>query len=245
MTLVPRRISRRTAIMWVVAVVPAAAGAKLLFDRAAVVDWPEKEWAVPAGPGYGKDPSLLEPAPWPNLLSDDQRATLATICDLIVPNDGISISASEAGVIDFVDEWVSSPYETTQFHRTTILNGVTWFNSESMRRYGKDYYQATPDQQADLFRDTFGKLARDGASVLRKIETRIDAESIRLAGVFLDTLHFLTVTGYYMTDAGRADIGYQGDKITTGDYEGPNDESLKHIRGVINQLGLPLPDVLG
>jgi len=242
MTFVPRQISRRTAMTWAAAAVPAVVGAGLLTIRLSVSKWPHDEWPVPPGPGYGNDADLFAPAPWPDLMSQANRATLAALCDQIIPNDGVSVAASEAGVVDFIDELVSSPYESMQYFRTMVLNGIAWFDAEAASRFGKVYHLASSGQQADLFQDCFGKHARKGAGLLRKLETRIDAEPIRLAGWFLDLLYYLTVMGFYMSDAGTADLGYVGNRPQSGKYSGPTEDALDHISGVISQLGLPMPD---
>ena len=244
MSVFERKISRRTAMMWVAASAPVVAGGAALAARAAVADWPEANWPRPDGPRYGNDADVFAPAPWPNLLDDHQRRTVAVLVDMIIPDDGISPSASEACVVDYVDEWVSSPYQVTQYHRTVVYNGIAWFDAESRRRFGVDYADAEPAKQLALFRDVYGKYAPDGSGFLRKVISQIDAKPIRIASAFLYDLHYLAVTAYYMTEAGRADIGYQGDRPSNEPYAGPTEDAKTHMRGVIASLGLNIPPEL-
>jgi hypothetical protein len=64
--------------------------------------------------GYGPDPSMVkiyQPGDvWPLTLTEPQRRTTRALCDLIIPADDTSPSASAVGVPDFIDEWISSPY---------------------------------------------------------------------------------------------------------------------------------------
>ena len=55
---------------------------------------------APAGPrGTPTDPDLIHPTPgtWPRLLSDNELATIAVLCDTIIPADEKSPSASTVG----------------------------------------------------------------------------------------------------------------------------------------------------
>ncbi len=54
---------------------------------------------------YGTDPNLVrvyKPGDlWPLTFTSAQRATAAVLCDLIIPADAKSPSASSVGVVDF------------------------------------------------------------------------------------------------------------------------------------------------
>src|SRR4051794_39258308 len=98
------RLDRRTAIQWMLA---AAA-------TVAVRDSPALAAAETAAPvkarGYGPDPSMVkiyQPGDlWPLSLTEPHRHTARALCDIIIPADDTSPSASAVAVPDFIDEWI-------------------------------------------------------------------------------------------------------------------------------------------
>ena len=104
----PSRIPRRTAIKWMLTAATAAA----LLERDTLAADPTPR-LNPAAKGYGPDPDLLKDYKpgdlWPLTFTDTQRATAAALCDVIIPADAKSPSASSLGVHDFIDEWISAP----------------------------------------------------------------------------------------------------------------------------------------
>ena len=111
-------MDRRTTIKWMLAVAAATPGrhdvAYALGAGPAVAD-------APSGQGYGTDPNLIKvykPGElWPLIFTSQQRRTAKVLCDLIIPADASSPSASAVGVVDFLDEWISAPYEQQRHDR--------------------------------------------------------------------------------------------------------------------------------
>ncbi|MFO6448736.1 hypothetical protein ACLBKU_16505 [Erythrobacter sp. NE805] len=114
------KLDRRAVLGWT-AVVAGAIGAGTGL-RAYLGAGSAQPPATPA-PGYGKDPVLLEPAPgpWPRLLTERQKAWLTQRLDALLPKSGSLPSASEAGLAEFFDEWLSAPYPDQQADRALIL----------------------------------------------------------------------------------------------------------------------------
>ena len=115
----PIRIDRRTTIKWML----AATAALPAMQGSAFAAAP-----LPPAKGYGTDPDLLRIyAPgdlWPLSFTDDERRTATALCDVIIPADAGSPSASAVGVVDFLDEWISAPYVPQQQDRKLILAGL-------------------------------------------------------------------------------------------------------------------------
>src|SRR5687768_10904032 len=92
------RMDRRVAITWMltaaasIAVLERSAGAAAAGDTAARVPAPLK------AKGYGPDPSMVKiykPGDvWPLTFTDEQRKTATALCDVIIPADETSPSAS-------------------------------------------------------------------------------------------------------------------------------------------------------
>lgn len=210
----PLRVDRRTAIKWVA--------------MASALPWLRRHGNGAAGAasvrGYGTDPELNRVyAPgdlWPLSLPPHMRRAAAALCDLILPADGQSPAASAVGVVDFIDEWISAPYDAQRADRKTILEGLGWLEIESKKRFGNFFVDLTPAQMAAIC-DDICFLPR------AKPEFR---EAAKFFAVFRD----LTAGGFYTTPAGTRDLGYVGN-VPLERFDGPPPE-------VLRRAGLPVRD---
>jgi hypothetical protein len=117
----PRALSRREAIRQILAATAAASALQLRGFSAEL-----------HAPGIGFDPSLLKKEiPWPRLLTEAEKRTVAALADLLIPADEFGPAASAVGVPDFIDEWVSAPYEPQIKDRQTIRGGLAWIEAEA------------------------------------------------------------------------------------------------------------------
>jgi hypothetical protein len=203
-----RRITRRESIKWVVA---ASATASLLSTRGF--------GSNPAGGGYGQDPKLLETYKpgdlWPLTFTKEQRRAAAVLCDAIIPADEKSPSASQLGVHDFIDEWISAPYPAQQQDQKIILDGLSWLDSESKKRFTKAFVDLSGDQ-------------------LRQICNEICFEpkakpAMKKTAQFFARFRDLTAGGFYTTSEGMKDIQYLGNVPLTK-FEGPPPEVLAYLK---------------
>jgi len=202
------RLPRREAIKWVLA---ASATLSLLDLRAFGA-------AASAPKGYGLDANLLEtynPGDlWPLTLTDAQRRTATALCDVVIPADDKSPAASALQVVDFIDEWISAPYDPQQQQRATVVNGLIWLESESQKRFKNAFSQLSPVQQHAICDDIcFAPKA---------------APEFTSAAAFFSIFRDLTAGGFYTTPAGWKDIGYVGNVALTH-FDGPPPAVLKHI----------------
>jgi hypothetical protein len=208
------RIDRRTAIRWML----AASASSLL--------WDQRLLGAPASPatpgGYGPDPDLArayKPGDiWPLTLTDAQRGTVTALCDLVIPADGGSPSASTVGVPDFVDEWISAPYPTQIKDRQVILEGLAWLDAESMRRFGFDFASGGHREMTGICDDICSE-----AAAKPKFKT---------AAQFFDRFRSICTGGFYITPEGTRDIGYVGNVALTR-FDGPPAEILKKL-GIVD-----------
>lgn len=202
------RINRRVSIQWMLSATAALTtrGAPLLAADPII-----------SAKGYGPDPSMVkiyQPGDvWPLTLTEPQRRTTTTLCDLIIPADVASPSASAVGVPDFIDEWISSPYPAQAGDRNTILYGLEWIDRESQHRFQKPFADLTLDQQTTLC-DTIASLKPEPA--------------LQQAANFFKRFRDLTAGGYYTTPEGAKAIGYVGN-LPSATFDGPPIEALKHV----------------
>lgn len=203
-----RRISRRESIKWVLA---ASATASILSTRGFGAD------AIARG--YGQDPKLLENYKsgdlWPLTFTKEQRRTVSALCDTIIPADDKSPSASQLGVHEFIDEWISAPYPKQQEDRKLILDGLGWLERESKKRFKKSFAELEDEQRHEICdeicfepkaKSTLGKQAR-----------------------FFARFRDLTAGGFYTTPEGMKDIQYVGNVPLTK-FDGPPPEVLAYLK---------------
>ena len=206
----PPRMDRRVAIKWML----TAAASLAVIDRAGAAS----PSVLVKAQGYGPDPSMVKiynPGDvWPLTLNDTQRRATVALCDVMIPADESSPSASTVGVPDFIDEWVSSPYPGQAGDRTMILNGLAWIDAESQRRHGANF--------ADL------SLARQ-TGICDDICDPQTAKSEHAAAVrFFKRFRDLAAGGYYTTPQGMEAIGYLGN-TPLAEFPGPPIEALRHV----------------
>jgi Gluconate 2-dehydrogenase subunit 3 len=163
--------------------------------------------------GIGWDPNLLKKEIlWPRILTDAEKRTVSVLADIIIPADEHGPSASAVGVPDFIDEWVSAPYDPQRADLKTIRSGLAWFDAESKRRFGKIYAEAAPAEQTSLL----DAVLVEGSTERKTAYTFFKLFRDRVAG------------GYYSTPDGWKALGYIGNTPQLA-FAGPTDEALKHI----------------
>ncbi len=212
-------MDRRTAIKWMA----AAAAAMPLLNLRGLGQSPSA-----ARQGYGMDPDLgrsHKPGElWPLTLTPAQRATVAALCDAIIPADGESPSASAVGVPDFIDEWISAPYGDPAYpdadnwpftrDRELIIWGTAWLDEESGGRYGRPFAALAANERVSICDDICFL-----PQTLRKFAP---------AAVFFARFRDLTAGGFYTTPEGRKDLKYVGN-VPSARFDGPPPEVLRKV----------------
>jgi len=203
-----RRITRRESIKWVVA---ASATASLLSTRGF--------GANAAARGYGQDPKLLETYKpgdlWPLTFSKEQRRTAAVLCDVIILADEKSPSAGQLSVQDFIDEWISAPYPRQQEDRKIILDGLSWLDRESKKRFKKAFVDLDENQRQQICDE-----------ICYEPKAKPD---LKKAAQFFARFRDLTAGGFYTTPEGMKDIQYLGNVPLTK-FDGPPPEVLAYLK---------------
>jgi hypothetical protein len=169
--------------------------------------------------GYGTDPNLMQvykPGDmWPLTFSEEQRRTVAALCDVILPADDVSPSASQLKVPDFIDEWVSAPYPIQREDRKLILSGLEWLNAESIRRFNKAFADSSEGQKVEIC---------DDICSMQKA-----AVAFEHGAAFFSKFRELAMGAYYSTPEGMKDVQYLGNVPLTK-FEGPPVEVLRYLK---------------
>ncbi len=203
-----KRMDRRQAIKW-------------MFAATATVSFLETRSFGGAGSpaGYGRDPNLMEVYKrgdfWPLTLTPEQHRTVAALCDVLLPSDEHSPSASQLKVPDFIDEWISAPYEDQQRHRSEVLELLVWLETESKKRFGHAFVGLDDAQKHRICDDIYSwkKAERD----------------FEKASALFRTFRNLAMSGFYTTPEGMKDVGYVGN-VPLLKFDGPPPEVLAHLK---------------
>ena len=204
-------MDRRTTLQWMLAASASVSALIRPAKGAATV-------TVAPAPGYGVDPPLMAAYQsgqlWPLLLSEAEKRTATVLCDTLIPADHASPSASEVGVVAFIDEWVSAPYPEQLRDRPLVRQGLEWIDAEARR----DFKQSFADlEEANRARICDRICDYDRAALA-------DREAARFFARFL----VLTAAGFYSTPVGRKDLGYIGN-VALASFEGPPPELIRKL----------------
>ncbi|HEY6988785.1 MAG TPA: gluconate 2-dehydrogenase subunit 3 family protein [Bryobacteraceae bacterium] len=129
---------------------------------------------------------------------DHQWHTVRVLCDLIIPADERSPGATEAGVPEFLDDWIAfrTEQEGNQDLRAEILGGLMWLDHESQKLFQKDFADASEAQQKQILdRIAYPKRA---------------AKEDQPGASFFSELRILVIGGFFSSKVGVADLPYLG-----------------------------------
>lgn len=130
-----------------------------------------------------------------------QQKTAAALSDLILPADDRGPSASAAGVVPFMDDWIAFRTEQDGYDRlkAEILGGLVWVDRESNRLFNCDFADATMAQKRQL---------ADRVAY----PDRTAPEDRHWADCF-SAFRDLVVSGYFSSKPGIADLPYLGNTV--------------------------------
>lgn len=187
----PAGISRRE-IFHVIGSVPAVATAAAGLAGAQTHD-------AKAHPAHSERKKAA--GPYQRRVFDDRQwRTVGILCDLIIPADERSGSATQAGVPEFIDDWLDfrTNEDGNDNFAAQILGGLAWLDLESKRLSGNDFAGATAAQQKQIL-DRIAWPDRAAAE---------DHHAVLFFNKFRD----LTVSGFFSSKIGIADLPYLGNR---------------------------------
>jgi len=143
--------------------------------------------------------TTIEKGPYKRQTFDDhQWKTVRVLCDLIIPADERSGSATQAGVPEFLDDWIAfrTDQDGNENFRAEIFGGLMWIDRESGNLFQKDFADASPDQQKQILdRIAYPQRA---------------AKEDHIWASFFTQFRSLTVSGFYSSKMGVSDLPYLG-----------------------------------
>ncbi len=187
--------------------------------------------------------------------TDHEWKTAGVLADMIIPRDDRSGSATEAGVLEFMDEWVDYWGERIQ---AQVRGGLAWLDAETTRRFDKRFVELTDAQRRQVL-DTIAYPPRDpnvrlafepttqrqeaGASSTypqgpppqkppegappAQSASPEDGTSLSQGVAFFTLFRDLTASGFFTSEIGIKDIGFMGNQ--PWDWKGCPPEVLKKL----------------
>jgi gluconate 2-dehydrogenase gamma chain len=139
--------------------------------------------------------------------NEHEMATIAILADIIIPKDEVSGSATEAKVPDFIEFIVKD----MPHHQTPMRGGLRWLDMQCLNRYTRSFKDCDQKQRMEM---------------VDEIAWPAKAKPEMKQGVaFFNLMRNLTATGFYTSEMGIKDIGYQGNK--PNQWNGVPDDVLK------------------
>lgn len=124
--------------------------------------------------------------------NEAEMTMIAVLCDLILPADSVSGSATDAGVPEFI-EFISKDIPK---HQLPLRGGMMWLNSRANSKYELEFIACTDAQQKSLLDE-----------IAFPVEEGIEPGP---GHKFFSLIRNLVLTGYYTTKMGVKSLGYKG-----------------------------------
>jgi gluconate 2-dehydrogenase gamma chain len=138
---------------------------------------------------------------------EHEMKTITILCDIIIPKDETSGSASDAKVPEFIEFIVKDMPR----HQVPLRGGLKWLDLQSMRRFEKDFASSSASQQLQLV---------DEIAFPEKAKPEM-AQGV----AFFNLMRDLTATGFFTSEIGLKDLGFMGNK--PNQWDGVPEEVLK------------------
>ena len=136
-----------------------------------------------------------------------EMQTITILADIIIPKDGVSGSASDAKVPDFIEFIVKDSPE----NKVPMRGGLQWLDMQCLNRYQNSFAECSNKQQMEI---------------VDEIAWPKKAKKEMQPGVnFFNLMRNLTATGFYTSEIGVKDVGYVGN--TPNQWNGVPDDVLK------------------
>tara|TARA_B100001989_G_scaffold248848_1_gene223097 strand:- start:491 stop:1123 length:633 start_codon:yes stop_codon:yes gene_type:complete len=132
-------------------------------------------------------------------LTDHEYETIADLCDLILPATDSAGSAGDAHVPEFIDFIVKDMPNLQK----PIRNGIKWLDDYAKANYNSHFIDLDTTQKTEIM----DAIAYPDKSTP---ETKAGIE-------FFTRMRNLTLTGYYTSEIGFKDIGYEGNRPNVWD----------------------------
>ncbi len=194
------KMNRRESLQ-ILAAMPAAAG----------FTWTEAE--VRQAQAARRSTAAASEAP--HFFSKSEWRTVRLLCDLVLPPDGRSAGAVEAGVPEFIDFMMTDDEVPGRRERQVAMRGgLSWIDYRSGKRFGKTFAEADGGQRKELL----DEIAWPDSA----------APEVSQGVAFFNSFRDLVATGFWSSKIGIEDLDYRGNRFVP-EWTGCPDEALEHL----------------
>jgi hypothetical protein len=195
-----KEISRRDAVQLLAA-----------FPVAAFLSWPTADQEKARRFVDNAMRAAAEGTPFaPKFFTPAEFRTARILADMIIPRDERSGSASDAGVLEFMDFTMIDRPNSQKWMRT----GLAWIDAQSNTRFGKAFADATESQREAILNDI--------AWPSRATPAMADGVS------FFNRFRDMTASGFWSSQVGVKDLKYIGNTFAP-DWNGCPPAALKKL----------------
>lgn len=206
-TISEKVISRRRALQ-VLGAVPVAAA---IGQQPAQQPKPLTPGVTPPVP----TPTAAAPhaAVGPKFFNNHEWKTVRMLVDYVIPRDSRSGSATDAKVPEYID-YLLSEKDASLNTQTAWRGGLAWLDTESNKRFGRTFIQATDAQRRQILDDiAYPEKAKP---------------ELRYGVAFFNRLRDMTASGFFSSAMGWKDVQYIGNVFNPG-YDGCPPAALEKL----------------
>lgn len=147
----------------------------------------------------------------PKFFTAHEWETVRLLVDLILPRDGRSGSATEAGVPEFMDFILADGDDERQ---TAMRGGLAWLDTECRERFGRSFLDCTGGERTAVL-DDIAWPAKGRPELSHGI-------------AWFNSFRDLTASGFWSSEIGVEDIGYMGN-TAVAEWKGCPQEQLDKL----------------
>lgn len=152
-----------------------------------------------AGMAHGAASAATHSGPYTRQVFDEKQwKAVGVLCDLIIPADERSGSATQAGVPEFIDDWIAfrAQQDGNNDLQAEIFGGLAWLDREAIALDAADFATASVTVQKKIL-DRVAWPAKAAPEDARWVH-------------FFNNFRDLTVGGFFSSKIGVKDLPYLG-----------------------------------
>ncbi len=148
----------------------------------------------------------------PRFFTPHEWETVRLLADLILPRDGRSGSATDAGVPEFIDFLMAD--RDDERRQTAMRGGLAWVDIQCRERFGHDFLDCADAEQSALL-DLIAWPAKAPPELSHGVE-------------FFNSFRDLTASGFWSSKMGVRDLQYIGNRAIA-EWRGCPEEQLRKL----------------
>jgi len=153
---------------------------------------------------------VLESGYEPTFFTAHEYDTVRLLVDILIPRDERSGSATDAGVVEFMDFLMTDQPE----RQLPMRGGLAWLDAECHERFDRSFLDCEPSERKALL-DEIAYPDRAGPELAHGVE-------------FFNGFRNLTATGFFTSKMGVEDLQYLGNEFVT-EWTGCPDAALRKL----------------